>query len=212
MSYYVLTEETKKVLGRTLHRILVKEDFTNAQCGKIHAGTLGGLVKSESNIDGDAWVSGDAWVTDNAWVTGNARVSGDARVYGNAWVSGDAQVYGNALVYGNAQVYGNAWVYGDARVSGNAWVYGDARVSGDAHIGQHGYIQATIDYLTIGPIGSRNDYTTFYKTKGHGIWVCCGCFNSSIDDFRKKVIETHGSDRHAKIYLKSIALAEASLK
>ena len=49
--------------------------------------------------------------------------------------SGNAQVYGNARVCGNAQVYGNAWVY-------------DTR-----------------HYLNLGPIGSRDGYTTIYRDK-----------------------------------------------
>ena len=57
--------------GRTLYRIKAKVAI--ASLG-IAAGTLGGYVESEKNLDHS----------------------------GNAWVSGNAEVYGNALVYGNA--------------------------------------------------------------------------------------------------------------
>ena len=80
---YKLTDETKEVLGRTLHRIVCVTAFAN-----VAAGELGGWIESEKNLD----QSGDAWVSGDAQVYGNALVSGDA------WVSGDAQVSGNALV------------------------------------------------------------------------------------------------------------------
>ena len=70
--------------GHTLFRIECTQDFK-----EIKAGTLGGFIEKEENLDGDAWVYDDAKVSD------------------------DAQVYGNAQVYGDAQVYDDAWVYGD---------------------------------------------------------------------------------------------------
>lgn len=45
---------------------------------------------------------------------------------------------------------GNAWVYDNAMVGDNARVYGNARVGGDA------------SWLIVGPIGSRDDFTTFF--------------------------------------------------
>ena len=112
---------------------------------------------------------------------------------GNAWVYGDAEVYGNARVSGNARVYGNARVSGDARVSGNAWVYGNA------------------DYLLIGRIGSRFSFTTFFKNKDKGITVSCGCFLGTIAEFRAKVTDTHGNNKHAKIYNLAADMAELQI-
>ena len=97
---------------------------------------------------------------------------------------------GDAWVSGNAQVYGNARVSGDALVSGDAWV------SGDAH------------YMTISPIGSRDDCITFMRTKTLEIYVSVGCFFGSIAEFRAKVQKTHGDNKHAKAYLLSADLAE----
>ena len=91
-----------EVYGHTLFRIDCTHDFK-----EIKAGTLGGYIEKEKNLDGNAWVSGNAQVYGNAWVSGNAQVSGDAQVYGNAWVSGDAQVSGDARVSDNARVYGD---------------------------------------------------------------------------------------------------------
>lgn len=151
--------------------------------GSVEAGELGGYIEKEDNLahDGNAWVYGDAEVY------GNARVSGNARVYGNARVSGDAEVSGNAWVYGNAEVSGDARVYGDAEVSGNA------------------------DYLLIGRIGSRFSFTTFFKNKDKGITVSCGCFLGTIAEFRAKVTDTHGNNKHAKIYNLAADMAELQI-
>ena len=73
-------------------------------------------------------------------------------------------------------------------------------------------ILSSSDYIVIGPIGRRHDYTTFYKTKDLGIWVKCGCFNDSIDDFFEKVKETHGTSKYAKEYFVAIELAKVKLE
>ena len=78
---YVLTDETIERSGHILHRIKAVKDF-----GTISAGTFGGYVEIETNLDH----TGDAWVSENAKVSGNANVSGDAKVSENAWVSENA--------------------------------------------------------------------------------------------------------------------------
>ena len=208
MKKYELTAEFIEKWGKKLFRIKALISF-----GSVEAGKLGGYVEKEDNLaqDGDAWVYGNARVYDNARVCGNARVygnaevCGDARVYGNAWVYGDAWVCGNARVCGDARVYGNAWVYGDARVYGNAEVCGDARVYGDARVCDNA------DYLLIGRIGSRFSFTTFFKNKDKGITVSCGCFLGTIAEFRAKVTDTHGNNKHAKIYNLAADMAELQI-
>ena len=136
-------------------------------------------MESEKNIDqsGDAWVSGDA------------QVYGDARVYGAAWVFGDARVSGDAQVYGDARVYGDALVSGDAWVSGNAQVSGDARVHGAASI------------IFFSNVGSYFGTLTAFRNKDNGITVTRGCFLGTLDEFRAKVIKTHGGTLYEKAYL-----------
>ncbi|MFQ7293373.1 MAG: hypothetical protein ACLRQ0_14275, partial [Monoglobales bacterium] len=89
----------------------------------------------------------------------NARVGGNAQICDDAWVGGNAVVRDDALVVGNALVSGNAIV------SGNAWV------SKSDHI------------IVIGPIGSRNDYATFCRSKDNDIIVKCGCFRGNLSKF-----------------------------
>ena len=151
--------------------------------GSVEAGELGGYVEKEDNLA----------QTGNAWVSGDAEVYGTAWVYGNAWVSGNARVYGDAEVYGNARVSGNAEVSGDAEVYGDAWVSG------------------TADYLLIGRIGSRFGFTTFFKNKEKGITVSCGCFLGTIAEFRAKVTDTHGDNKHAKMYNMAADMAELQI-
>lgn len=86
-----------------------------------------------------------------------------------------------------------------AWVSGEAWVSGQARVFDQAH------------YLCVGPVGSRNGFTTFFRTENLEIYVSCGCFLGDINAFRGKVKETHGDSKHAKVHLMLADLAEAQI-
>ena len=95
---------------------------------------------------------------------------------------------------------GSAWVYGDARVCGNADVCGDAEVYSANHI------------FSIGPIGSRNEYTTFYRNKNEKIEVRCGCFNGIIEEFLEKVAETHGENKHASVYRAAAEIAKLQIE
>ena len=196
MKKYELTAEFIEKWGKKLFRIKALISF-----GSVEAGELGGYVEKEDNLaqDGDAWVCDDAWVYGNARVYDDAWVYGDARVYGNAEVYGDARVYGNARVCDDAWVYGNAEVCGNARVCDDAWVYGNAWVCGNA------------DYLLIGRIGSRFSFTTFFKNKDKGITVSCGCFLGTIAEFRAKVTDTHGNNKHAKMYNLAADMAELQI-
>ena len=136
------------------------------------------------------------------WIEKENNLSHD----GNAWVFRNAEVYGNARVYGNVWVSGNARVYDDASVYGNAWVYGNARVCGNAEVFRMEH------YLVMGPIGSRNAFTTFFRTKEKNIKVVCGCFFGTIDEFLAKVKQTHGDSKHAKVYQAAVEVALAQLE
>lgn len=179
---YELTNETKEFYGMVLHRIRALKDF-----GRVRAGDLGGWVEKEDNLS----QLGACWVYENAMV------------YGNAWVYGNAKVYGNAMVYEDAMVYGSAKVYEDAMVCENAMVYRNAAITGCMHI------QKTRDYLTVGPVGSRNDFTTFAKDQNGNVAASCGCFYGTLDKFSEKVGETHGNSNFGAEYRAAIELAKA---
>ncbi len=103
--------------------------------------------------------------------------------YGSAWVSDNAWVSGNAQVYGNTWVCDNAHIYGNARVSGNA------------------------DYIYLKGFGSHSRSTTMFRGENENIYVSCGCFSGTLEEFENKVKETHGSNKFAREYL---ALIEAA--
>ena len=215
MKKYELTEETFTVFGKTLYRIRAVRDF-----GSVKTGEFGGYIEKEENLShfGNAWISGDARVSGNAWiygdarVFGNARVFGDARVSGNAWIYGDARVFGNAWVYGDARVSGDARVFDNAWISGNAKVYGDARVSGNARVFGNAEVFNTRHFFVQGPIGSRDGYVTFYRTKDDTVGVRCGCFSGSLQKFVNQVEETHGGSRYEKEYKLAAELAKVCIR
>ena len=153
-----------------------------------------------------------AWVTGSARVMDSARVTDTALVMGSAWVTGSARVMGEALVTGSARVTGKARVMDSARVMGEALVMDSAWVTGSARVMGEALVTNSADYITIGAIGSRNDTTTFYRGADGKIYVSCGCFNGSIDDFASKVKAVHAGTKHEKTYLLAIELAKAQIE
>jgi carbonic anhydrase/acetyltransferase-like protein (isoleucine patch superfamily) len=236
---YEFVDETKTVFGGiVLHRIKALRSFGDVKAGDLggfieketnlsHVGDCwiydnaevygkayvydNALIRNDAIICGRANVFGNGHVCDNAIIGDNAFIFGDANVFGNAHVYDNSRVYGyakasgNSRVYGDARAFGKAYVYGDANVFGNAKVYSDAIICGNANISK------TSDYMVIGPIGSRNGYTTFYKTDNNTIYVKCGCFNASIDEFETRVREVHGNNKHAINYNKAIDLAKTMI-
>ena len=107
---------------------------------------------------------------------------------------------GKAWVWGNAEVWGNAKVCGDAEVWGNAKVCGDAEVFLASHV------------LVMGSVGSRNDFTTFFRDKDNEITVKCGCFLGKIDKFLEKVTQTHGNNKYALVYRAAVEVAKLQIE
>ena len=204
MKKYELTGETEEIGGKILHRIRALIDIPEHD---VKAGDLGGWIEAERNLSqkGAAWVADEARVTGLSLVTGNALVMGNARVMGKARVTGLSLVAGNALVMGNANIINTARVTGAALVTGNACVRGAAWVTGNAHI------MNSADYITINTIKNCNDATTFYRGKDGGIYVACGRFSGSIDDFAAKVKQVHAGTKHERTYLLAIELAKAQI-
>lgn len=218
---YILTNETMNFCARTLYRIKAVKNF-----GHINIGELGGWVESEKNLAqydncwisekalvfgdaqvyGDAQVFGDAKIYEKARTFGNAKVYGEAQVYGKSQIFGEAQVYGKAQIYGEAAIYDEAQIFGDAGicekalVCGNALVYGKTKVCANAKIHFKACLKDIGDYICIGPIGSRDDCATFYRTENGEIWVYCGCFNDSIENFERAVKKAHGNSHFAQQY------------
>ena len=122
-----------------------------------------------------------------------------------AYLSGadlrDANLYGANLYGANLR---GAYL-SDANLRG-AYLSGadlrDANLSG-AYLRGAGKITSVDDILLIGPIGSRADYTHIYRTD-KGIFIKCGCFFGTVEEFASKVKDTHGDNKYANQYLKVI--------
>ena len=72
---------------------------------------------------------------------------------------------------------------------------------GGANLGEEwGKLEKNTDIFIAGPLGSRSGYTTFFHTD-KGIFVRCGCFRGTLDEFVAKVKETHNDNEHARNYL-----------
>ncbi len=68
-----------------------------------------------------------------------------------------------------------------------------------AYLGGAGKLSSIDDILIVGPIGSRGEYTQIYRTD-NGIYVKCGCFFGTIDEFASKVHETHQGNKYERDY------------
>lgn len=101
----------------------------------------------------------------------------------------------------NLSQYGNAWVYDDAWVHGDAWVCDDTCVCDDA------LIFSNADYICLKSFGSHNRSTTMFRGENENIYVSCGCFSGTLQEFESKVKETYGNNKFAREYL---ALVEAA--
>ena len=103
---------------------------------------------------------------------------------------------------------------GDANL-GDAYLRG-ANLSGanlrGAYLGDEwGKLESVSDVLIVGPIGSRNGYTTIYHTD-KGVFVSCGCFRGTLDEFAKKVEQTHGDNKHARDYKALVEFAKVKFE
>lgn len=99
------------------------------------------------------------------------------------------------------------WIEKEENLSheGKAWVCGDAEVWGNAEVFSASHV------LVIGAIGSRDDFTTFFRDKDNEITVKCGCFLGKIDKFLEKVTQTHGDSKYALVYRAAVEVARLQI-
>ena len=67
-------------------------------------------------------------------------------------------------------------------------------------------------YATVKGFGSNYRDTTFFVTKDGNVCANCGCFSGTLEQFRKKVKETHKDTEYAKEYLAIADLMEMHFK
>jgi len=70
---------------------------------------------------------------------------------------------------------------------------------GGAYLGGDIKLLSGNSIFRISDIGSRMGTTFAYNTD-KGIYVQCGCFFGTLDEFAAKVEQTHGDNQHGKVY------------
>ena len=196
-----------------------------------NAKVIAGRVCGNAEVFGYATVNSDAWVCDNAKVYDYARIHGNCSICGKSKVYGHTQVYGCSTITGNVEIYDYAQVYDNAYISGDAKIYDVAKIHDDASISGITTIHGTTEicgrallnrntdisksdqFIIIGPLGSRNDYTTFYRNTDGVIMASTGCFGGTLDEFKNAVKEKHKSNkRRRNNYLQAIKYVKKVFK
>lgn len=73
-------------------------------------------------------------------------------------------------------------------------------------------IKSTHDVVCIGNIGSRHSCTTVFKTN-NGIFVLCGCFFGTLEEFKMRVLIEHkNNSQYKKEYLDMIDYVQKKFK
>lgn len=66
-----------------------------------------------------------------------------------------------------------------------------------------------VQYITIGPIGSRKDILQVFILSKSGILIKTGCFNGNCTEFRTAVRRSHAGTIHETQYLKALVYIES---
>jgi predicted Zn-dependent peptidase len=62
--------------------------------------------------------------------------------------------------------------------------------------------------MLIGPIGSRNGFTTIFREEKR-IAISCGCFYGSLEEFAERVNTVYPNSQHGKDYQLMIELVKS---
>lgn len=216
MKYKLIGDDCIKHHGRTLYRIKALKDIHTNSKIIIKKGSIGGFIEKEDNLsqEDSCWVYNDAKVFETARVEDDAMVNYSAMIYGNAliknnsYISGEAKVFdnvrcwddisiidsmvhGNSVIMNDAKIYSFSDIYGDVNIKDkvltkdHAVIYGNVKLYGNIVI-DNKVITDSNQILGIGPIGSRNS-TTYFIKQPNDIYVQCGCFSGTIEQFTNQV-------------------------
>ena len=132
------------------------------------------------------------------------------RIGENVYAAKTAIIGEEAIIGAWAIIGEEARIGEGARIGAWANIGEDAIIGEDASIGERARI-GKYDFLLIGPIGSRNAYTSIWRHKDGGYRVSCGCFNGTLEEFEARVEKVHGDNQHGRAYKAAIAMARACL-
>lgn len=168
------------------------------------------LVWDNADIGENVVVSGHTQVHGSSRLRGHARINDYAEINGNAFIGNFAKVEHEAVVGGDSMVLNYSRIRGHAIVTGSACIIGNSIISGEA------CIQSDKDYFSVYNVGvltnQTSTTTTFFRLIDRTIGVYSGEVYESLNEFRKKVVETHGTTKYATEYLMLANLAEKYFK
>lgn len=226
---YELTKEQKVISTFVIDPTPVSRIRALRDFGDVKKGDLGGFVQSEKNLRQD----GTCWIYDNAVVLQDACVYDDSKIKDNALVYGKANIARTSIVQHNTKICGNSSVYDstisdfvilshDSRIINsiinkrariadriritNSTISSDERLGTNLHI-TNAIISNKFDYFVVDNIGSEEGSLSVYNTDT-GIRVTRGCFRGTLDEFKKAVEATHGSNKFGVQYKKIIEYIE----
>lgn len=229
--HYEFTGETQKFRSLdltedryvTLNRIIATKDLPE---NFVRKGDLGGWIEKVENLQGNAWVADNAKVYGEAMVFGNAkvyenavvyqkskvygkaRVYGDSKVRGEANISGEAYVLGNSFILDSSKVSGLSYVCGNSYISGNSYVFGRSHLDGNTKLFGNAYIGSDNDFCVLSKFGSINRDITFFTNICKKVFVYCGCFKGTLNEFVKEVKKTHKGTKYEREYLAMVELVK----
>ena len=87
----------------------------------------------------------------------------------------------------------------------NADLYNADLRSANLYNAKYSDNEILLQYFTIGPIGSRNDYLQIFQTDVT-THIKTGCFNGTLPEFNEAVTNKHGDNKHAVAYRAAINL------
>lgn len=222
--------------GRTLYRIEALKNINRIVSKGDIGGYIEN--QSNLSTSNDCWIFDNAKVFNNAMILNNAKIFNNAIVKNHAAVAGNSRVTDDALINGHVHLYNYAYIGDHAQaldlcyvsdhasvlghaiikdsvdirdmanIGDNVTVSGCAVIAGNAFICGEVTISNTNDVLVLGPIGSRNAYTTFIKQPDR-IFVRCECFFGNIKEFEVKVSTRYNDyNINYSAYMAAIEYAE----
>ena len=179
------------------------------------------IVRNQAIVYGNATIRGEAVVSGNALVKDSAMLCNSACAGANSIVKGNSVMAGCSVINDYADIGGDVFCDDRTLINGRATLEGKINLLGCSHIGgdvdlcfsritlQNADIFKLSQIVVFHGFGSRLSTTAIYRNMYGELSVTCGCFNGSIEEFKRKVHETHRGNVYAKEYR---ALIRAALR
>lgn len=147
-------------------------------------------------------------------VFGEYCIFGEGCRFGEHCIFGEYCVFGECCRFGEWCSFGGCCGFGEYCSFGGRCIFGEwcsfGECCGFGEYCRFENIAEVIDrVIKIDRIGSRNGCTYFFKTLSE-IYVRCGCFFGTLEEFEEQVNETHkDNEQYRKEYLEAIRYIKA---